>query len=306
MDETLVWSLASVRLSTAADLAVTDRFGLDAVSPATARWLRSSVRQLIGFLERDPSVEELTPVDVQRWVQADVARGLAAISVNSRLRALKTLYSRLQRNGIVGFNPAAPVHFLPEPPARPRAVARDDYLAMRQVARHARDQAIVDVFWASGCRLGGLLSMRTDRMEHWVQDGRDCYALLVVEKFARPRWVYVGREPLESEGLSAWLAERPLVGQPWLWLAFAPPYGRLAAPTVEGLLRRLRLDAGIPDGQPCNAHAFRHAYAIRMLDEGEDPAAVSAWLGHHSPEFTMAMYVRRSERQLREKYFSRS
>ncbi len=40
-----------------------------------------------------------------------------------------------------------------------------------------------------------------------------------------------------------------------------------------------------------------------MLDEGEDLAAVSAWLGHHSPEFTAAVYARRDERRLREKMF---
>lgn len=305
MNETMVWSLAPVRLSVAVDLAVVDRHGLAAVSPATARWLRASVRSLITFLGRDPAVEELTPIQIQAWVQADDARGLAAVSVNSQLRAIKTLYSRLQKNGVIGHNPAQPVAFLAEPPAQPRAIARDDYLAMRQAARHARDRAILDVLWASGCRLGGLLSMRIDRMDRWTQNGHACYAMLVVEKFSRPRWVYVGRSAAESGALSEWLAERPLVAGPWLWLSFAEPFGRLAAPTVEGLLRHLRLAAGIDDGRPCSPHAFRHAYAIRMLDEGEDPAAVSAWLGHHSPEFTMAMYVRRSERQLREKYFSR-
>lgn len=305
MDNNLTWTLATVSLTSAVDLALVDTHGLVAVTPATAAWLRASARQLIAFLNRDLPVEELTPLQVQAWTQADVARGLSATSVNSRLRGLKTLYSRLQRNGVVSVNPAQPVPFLPEPPARPRAIAHADFLAMRDQAHHARDRAILDVLWSSGCRLGGVLSMRIDRMDSWMQDGHQCYALLVVEKFGRPRYVYVGREPWESENLSAWLAERPLMREPWLWLAFAPPFGRLAAPTVEGILRRLRLGAGIPASRPSSAHSFRHAYAIRMLDQGEDPAAVSAWLGHHSPEFTMAMYVRRSERQLREKFFAR-
>lgn len=298
----VVWSLAVVSCATAADLAVTDRHGLMTVSPATARWMRSSMRGLMAHIGRDLNVEELTPIQVAAWVQCESGRGLSAVSVNSRLRAIKTIYSRLQRNGVVSSNPAAPIHFLPEPPARPRAIEQDDYLAMRAAANSARDRAIVDVLWASGCRLGGLLSMRIDRMEHWVQDGRDCYAILVVEKFSRSRWVYVGRDALQSEGLAAWLAERP-PGGPWLWLSFATPFGRMAASTVEGLLRRLRIATGIPASRPANAHAFRHAFAVRMLDEGEDLAAVSAWLGHHSPEFTAAVYARRSERQLREKYF---
>ena len=301
----VVWSLAVAPLVTAADLAMQDRHGLVTVSPATARWMRASVGQLAAFIGRDVGVEEVTPIQVSAWVQSEVGRGLSAASVNSRLRAIKTVYSRLQRNGVVGSNPAGPVPFVAEPPARPKAIEREDYLAMRGVATTARDRAILDVLWASGCRLGGLLSMRVDRMEQWVDDaGRDCFALLVMEKFSRPRWVYVGRDPLQSSGLSTWLAERPL-GSPWLWLSFAAPFGRMASATVEGLLRRLRLGAGIPPGRPCSAHAFRHAFAVRMLDEGGDLAAVSAWLGHHSPEFTAAVYAIRPERALRAKYFRR-
>ncbi len=300
----VVWSLAVVSLATAADLAVQDRHGLVTVSPATARWMRSSMSGLTAFLGRDVGVEELTPLQVSAWVQSEARRGLSTVSVNSRLRAIKTIYSRLQRNGVVSTNPAEPIHFLAEPPSRPKAISRQDYLAMRQAAEFARDRAMLDVLWASGCRLGGLLSMRIDRMEHWCQDGRDCYALLVVEKYDRPRWVYVGREPLQSSGLAEWLEERPRSGS-WLWLSFATPIDRLAPSSVEGILRRLRLAAGIPRGRPGSPHSFRHAFAIRMLDEGEDLAAVSAWLGHHSPEFTAAVYAIRPERQLREKFFAR-
>jgi integrase/recombinase XerD len=299
-----VWTLAAVSLSAAADLAKQDRHGLMTVSPDTARWFRQSARSLVNHLGRDVGVESLTPLQVSEWVRAEVDRGVSPVSVNSRLRAIKTMYSRLEKRGVVGFNPAAPVPFLAEPPARPRAVAVEDYLAMRAVATSARDRAILDVLWASGCRLGGLLSMRVDRIERWEQNGRWCYALLAVEKFDRPRWVYVGRDALQSAGLSEWLDERPL-GGPWLWLSFAAPYGQMAKPTVEGLLRRLRIAADIPAGRPCNAHGFRHAFAVRMLDEGEDLAAVSAWLGHHSPEFTAAVYAIRPERALREKYFGR-
>jgi hypothetical protein len=62
--------------------------------------------------------------------------------------------------------------------------------------------------------------------------------------------------------------------------------------------------AGIPKGTPTNAHEFRHAFAIRMLDSGYDLVSVSQWLGHHSPEFTAAVYAICSEEQLRKRHFS--
>ena len=296
------WTLAAVSITAAAELAVQDRHGLVSVSSSTARWFRQSAAAMAGYLERDVGVEELTPLEVSRWVRDGVERGLSPVSVNSRLRAIKTIYSRLERNGVVGFNPAGPVPFVPEPPKRPKAIAEADYMAMRAAAGCARDVAILDVLWSSGCRLGGLLSMRVDRMERWTRDGRECFAFLVVEKFSRPRWVYVGRDALQAEGLAVWLAERPPVDV-WLWPAFAFPFGQMAASTVESVVRRLRLAAGIPRERPASVHSFRHAFAIRMLDDGEDIAAVSAWLGHHSPAFTAEVYAIRSERLLREKYF---
>lgn len=301
---TLVWMPAPVvSLRESVALAVVDRVGLPAVTAATARWLRGGVGSLVRFLGDDRPLDQLSPQDVARWVAHESARGLAAPGINSKLRAVKTLYSRLQSNGVISSNPGAPVRFLPEPPLQPRAVSESDYLAMRSAASNVRDVALLDVLWASGCRLAGLLSMRVDRMERWQQDGRDCFALLVVEKFGRSRWVYVGRDGLQSAGLSAWLVDRPSCGEPWLWLAFAAPFGRMAESTVQSVLRRCRLAAGIPARRPTSAHCFRHAFALRMLDQGEDLAAVSAWLGHHSPEFTAAVYARRSEQALREKYF---
>lgn len=301
---TMVWLPApAVSLCASVALALVDGAGLPAVTPATARWLRGSAASLVTFLGDDVAVERVSPQDVARWVAHESARGLSAVGINSKLRGVKTLYARLQANGVTSVNPVALVRFLPEPPPRPRAVAEADYLAMRAAAGNARDEAILDVLWASGCRLAGLLSMRVDRMERWQDGGRECFALLVVEKFGRSRWVYVGRDELQGQGLADWLAGRPTCAAPWLWLAFARPFGQLSPVTVQGVLRRCRLAAGIPSSRPTSAHAFRHAFALRMLDAGEDLAAVSAWLGHHSPEFTAAVYARRSEQALREKYF---
>ena len=149
--ETLVW-LAAVSLQEAVGLAVVDRAGLPAVSADTARWLRGGVNSLVRFLGDDRPIDRVSVQDVARWVAAESGRGLSAVSVNSNLRAVKTLYSRLQSNDVIGHSPARPVRFLPEPPPRPRAVAVDDYMSMRDAATCARDRGRVDVLLASGSR----------------------------------------------------------------------------------------------------------------------------------------------------------
>lgn len=297
------WLCAVVSLCAAVDLACVDRHGLVAVRPATIRWLRGSVRRLVAYLGEDRPVDRLAPLEVAAWVQHEEARGLSAVSVNSSLRGVKTLYARLEKNGVVGFNPAAPVPFVPEPPPRPKAVSEAHYLAMRAEAGCARDLALIDMLWASGCRLGGLLSMKLPGLELWRDGDEFRAAVLVTEKFGRARYVYA-RSP-QADSLRAWLDERPAVANDAVFLAVGDrAHGKpLTAIGVQHVLRRLRLAAGIPTGAHTNAHAFRHAFAIRMLDAGHDLAAVSAWLGHADPAFTAKVYVTRREDELRRKYF---
>ena len=289
-------------LSEAATAAEVDRFGLVSVSPATARWFRYGVGRLAAHC-RAVLVDQVTPADVAAWVEAERRGGAAAVTINSYLRSVRTVYARLMRRGLVEGNPAAAVPFLREPAPRPRAISEGDYMAMRAAATCARDRAIVDVLWASGCRLGGLLSMRVDRLDHWTAaTGGPCYALYVVEKGDRPRWVYVGRDRLQGDGLREWLAERPAGDDPALFVTLTGRPRAMSASTVEGVIRRLRLAAGV-EGRPAFAHAFRHAFALRMLDQGEDLAAVSTWLGHSAPAFTAARYAIRPEAELRRKFF---
>lgn len=291
-------------LSQAAFLASLNEYGVREVSPATAKWFRLGARRLAAFLGDDAPAEGVSRTDVLTWRQYELDKGISPVTANSYLRAIKTMYSRLFKRGELPGNPAAGIRFAPEPPPRPKAISEADYLAMRAVAVEPRDRAMVDVLWSSGCRIGGLLSMRVDNLEHWIaDDGRHCFAALVLEKGQKTRWVYVGAEQDTGAGLHEYLLARPKSDIPQLFLTTTAPWGPLSAPAAQHALKRLKTAAGIPRGRPANAHSFRHAFAIRHLNEGADLPAVSAWLGHYSPEFTAQVYVIRNERELRDKYF---
>lgn len=293
------WTVTRLPLSSLAEAVLVDETGVLAVTDDTARWFGTGLRQLANFLG-DVEATAVSPRDVSRWVNSLVGKNLSVATINSYLRSVKTAYGRAAKLGLVGSNPAASVRFLPELRPSPKAISRSDYEKMLAEARHGRDRAMLAVLWDSGCRLGGLLSMRVDRVDE-LGNGR--FALYVVEKGNKPRWVYVGREAAHGDMLRAWLDERPTTRSPALFLSFTAPPHALTRGGVQHTLHRLRLAAGIPGRRPTNAHSFRHAAAIRWLDEGVDLATVSAWLGHYSPEFTAAVYAIRSESQLRERYF---
>jgi len=278
--------------------AVTNAGGLLDVSPATLRWLDHaflSFHSSIGNLH----VGAVTAAMIHKWHQDNLDR-CAAVTANSYLRAVKIVFSRLYDQGVIDRDPARWVRYAPQPTARPKAIKRSTYEKLRQAAG-VRDRAMVDLAWATGCRLSGLLSMSLDTLDLWLDGDRLCLAVMVHEKAGRPRFVYAADD--QAQSLVAYLQRRPFSPSP---LIFVTSKGApLSKPGAQSCLKRLRNKAQLAEGTIANWHSFRHAFAIRMLDDGVDLATVAAWLGHADPAFTARVYAVRSEDQLRAKYFAR-
>lgn len=291
----------TLRLSEAADRAALNSAGIPNVTAATARWFRSSLNRLCRFTG-DLHIDELTPQLLYDWHQSLMTTA-SAVTANSYLRAVSTVLSRLTRYGYLAANPAAGVPYAKEPMRRPKAVSAETYESMRRAADNPRDLAMVDMLWATGCRLAGLRSMRLENVELWEASGELRLAIAVTEKYGASRFVYA-RSP-QSDTLRAWLDQRPAVDHEAIFVSLSnQTYGKpLSDDGVQGILWRLRQRAAVPKDVPANAHAFRHAFAIRMLDQGHDIAAVSAFMGHTDPAFTAKVYVIRREDELRRKWF---
>lgn len=299
------WVQSSTPLSNAVSYATANQYGIVDISPTTVKWMQYALSRLSKFLG-EMDLTAVNAHDVNNWLTYEAGRNVAPNTVNSYLRAIKTLYSRLQRNGITGTNPAQSIKPYPEPAPSPKAISQADYHALLTAVSNSRDKAIFATLWATGCRVGGLLSMRIDKMERWHENGRLQFALYVVEKGRngkkKPRWCYSKGE--EALALDTWLNERPTALTPSI---FTTHRKREPTPIKQGavssIFRKARTKANITQ-RPSNPHSFRHAFAIRNLDDGHDLAIVSQWLGHHSPEFTAKVYAVRSESALRAAYFA--
>ena len=290
-------------LSQSLPLSFLDPYGLRTISPATRQWLINSVNRLIDFAGDIP-ITAVTPRLIHQWQNHLTGQPLSPVSINTYLRGLKTFYSRLQRNGTTGHNPAQPVKYLPEPPPHPKAIQHIHYNALLQATTNTttavRDCAILSVLWGTGCRIGELLNMDITRVENISQDHQLRYSIYVIGKGRKPRWLYLKDD--EAHRFQAWLKERPLTHDPAVFLSIRQT--RLTAPAIGSIFRRLKTSAHLPPDAHANPHAFRHSFAVRKLNEGYDLPLVSAWLGHHSPEFTARVYVIRSETELRQRFFS--
>ena len=301
--QTLTWTQTHAPLSTAVSYATPNKYGIIDISPHTITWMAYAATRLLKYIG-DMEITAVSARNVSSWIENEASRPISPNTANSYLRAVKTRYSRLQRNGITGHNPAAAIKPFPSPRPTPKAIAYSDYVLMLNTAESQRDKAILSTLWATGCRVGGLLSMRIDTIESWYDNnGSVCYALYVEEKGKNgrtsPRWTYA--KGSEAQALQRWLNKRPTADTPNIFTTQTSRPRPLKSSGLSSVFRRIRATAGLET--TTNPHSFRHAYAIRMLDDGYDIAMVSQLLGHTDASFTAKTYAVRSESQLRAAYF---
>lgn len=281
------------------DVASRNVAGIPTMTPSTVKWISQSVHYLCQFLgQNSPDPRQWSPIDIHTWHQ-HLLQTISAVTANSYLRGIKTFCARLYKHGHLTHNPTQHIPYAPEPPAQPKAIKLNTYRAMRGGAQTTRDTAIIDTLWGTGCRITELTTMQLTTLELWQENDKRCMAVQVRGKFGKSRYVYSDI----AQSIADWLEERP--SNRTHAALFTTQCGKpLTTNAIQSILRKARISANLPKNTVANAHSFRHAFAIRMLDAGHDISAVSAWLGHADPAFTARVYVIRREDELRRKYFN--
>lgn len=288
---------ATLLLSQAPHTASRNAGGIINVTDTTRKWFINAINQFIQYAG-DIRIDELSPQLLQDF-QTAVSRRASNSTANNYLRAISTIYNRLLKLGFVASNPAAYIPSLPEPPSYPKAISQETYEAMRLAAANKRNQTIIDLLYVSGCRIGELQSIMASQIE--IEADRNKLAMMVLGKGGKYRHIYA--TGLQAQTIIQYIEERPLTRHKQLFLNNKGQ--PLAYYSYHSVIRTTKQAANLSEHTIANAHAFRHAAALRWLDEGIDLATVSQWLGHQNPEFTARVYCIRTEAQLRQKFYNR-
>ncbi|TFB90908.1 tyrosine recombinase XerC [Cryobacterium algoricola] len=287
-------------------------------SPNTVRAYRTDLRGLLAFAaERGVGDTDGLSLDLLRdWLWVATQAGLSKATIARRSASARSFTAWLTRTGVSPLDPAVrlrspkPGRTLPRVINRAQMQALLDHLELRARAggpHELRDQAIVELLYASGLRVSELvgldvpdvdLSQLTVRVtgkgskERVVPFGVPAQrALIAYLKRARPMLLAAPEEP--SGNIAGSTAGRPAA------LFLATHRRRIGVRAVYRLVAGLL--AEIPGNGPAGPHALRHTAATHLLDGGADLRAVQELLGHASLGTTQ-IYTHVSAERLRQSY----
>jgi integrase/recombinase XerD len=267
-------------------------------SPRTVDAYRRDLAALAAF--REGPVGDATTPEIETWLAAMRADGLASTTVARRLAAVRSYFKHLVLLGRRGDNPAAEI----APPRRsrtlPRTLSPSEAERLVDAARGTtpramRDRALVELLYGAGLRVSEAVGLGRTSVD------LDNRLVRVLGKGGKERIVPLGRPA--AEALRRYLA----LGRPHLDRRHRPDLflnARGGALTRAGaflILRRLADRAGLEPGR-VHPHLLRHSFATHLLEGGADLRSVQEMLGH-ADLATTERYTHVSDRRRRETYF---
>ncbi|MFE2303631.1 tyrosine-type recombinase/integrase [Streptomyces sp. NPDC059445] len=253
-----------------------------------------------------------TPSHLRLWLRSLEDRGLSAGYRRGIFAHVSTVFSAAVEDRVIRVNPCR-ARSVRAPRLEPRKVKPWPAGRIRAVQSELpeRYRALVNVAAGCGLRQGeafGLAVEDVDFLGGVVHVVRQVKLLRLHRPvFAPPKGGKERNVPLPESvafALAKHLKRYPAVRitLPWKTLDGPPVTASLIFTGPMGLsLDRNRFNdrewrpalraAGVETGRDNGMYALRHFYASVLLDAGERIKAVSEYLGHHDPGFTLRTYT---------------
>ncbi|WP_051772037.1 tyrosine recombinase XerC [Saccharothrix sp. NRRL B-16314] len=256
------------------------------LSPHTVRAYLGDVVALLvhlaGGTPDDVTVEAIDLPGLRSWLASQHSAGSSRTTMARRAAAARTFTAWAARNGLLAADPG-PRLVAPRPHRTLPAVLRPDQAGAAMAAAELgaeqgdpvalRDQAVVELLYATGVRVAELCGLDLDDVDYSQR------VIRVLGKGSRERTVPFG-VPAEravrrwmEHGRSALVNDRSQRA-----LLIGARGGRLDPRTARRVVRDVV--GAVPGTAGTGPHGLRHSAATHLLEGGADLRTVQELLGH--------------------------
>ena len=233
---------------------------------------------LIRLNDSQPSIGEIDHLAIRGYLGDLQERQLSRSTVLRKLSTLRSFFRYLARRGYLDTDPTSA---LATPKVRRKL---PEFLELSEVEAllsapdtktivGLRDQAILELLYSTGMRVGELLALNLPDMD------RQSALVKVRGKGKKERILPVGRTAMTA--LDNYLARRyELSSRPSQAIFLSQRGNRPDAKSIRRRIEKYARDADIK--KKITPHTLRHTFATHMLNAGADLRSVQELLGHAS------------------------
>lgn len=232
--------------------------------------------------------EDVTTADVRVYLGRYQGQKISTIS--TKLSVLKSFFGWLTAEEIISRDPTTKI----KPPKKekrlPKALSIEELEMLREACRNSRQRALIEVLYATGCRLSEVQTLNRQDIDYNTQSCR------VIGKGNKEREVYFSFKAMYH--LRKYLMSRT-DQEPAIIATERRPYRRLSGRGIQREIGIIAANAGLH--KKISPHTLRHTFATLTLNNGADLVAVQELLGHENPATTQ-IYASISAERKREQH----
>jgi integrase/recombinase XerC len=257
-------------------------------SEHTCRGYLNDLSHLEGFISASGlyPISDRGEVDVSRIDREIIRIYLRALfrsnkksSIARKLASIRSFFQYLVRNGVISKNPAKGVATPKTERYIPVTLTIDEIFRMLDAPDKSnplgfRDQAILELLYSSGIRVGELTQLNCDDVD------LELGIIKVLGKGKKERIVPIGSKAIEA--IKDYLRKRKFPSGNGIEgpLFINTRNGRLTDRSVRRIVEKYGKKCG--PGRSITPHALRHTFATHLLDAGADLRDIQELLGHVS------------------------
>jgi integrase/recombinase XerD len=253
-------------------------------------WRQVELRHLMAFLQH----ERERPLDGE---PKESAKRLSSESVYLEIAALRAFYRFAENEKLLPVNVAENLSLPRRWKRLPKALSNDEIERLLQpelpeTKETLRDQAILELAYASGLRLSELKNLRLEQLH--LEAG----FVNVIGKGNKERVVPVGSKAVEALNRYLEVARPKFITPKSPANLFLTKRGTPFAPVTLWLRIKKRIQRAAIE-RNVTPHMLRHSFATHLLEHGADLRVIQELLGHANIS-TTEIYTHVASSRLRE------